>query len=162
MPAVTAIVGVKRYPMVVPQAVKYPALCFQVLENLPDKLGRRCHEDLSLRAPLGRDLAYQRGPAGVHGRWRLAATCIGDSDPTVRPSGLSGWTDDEASLWLLQDSFDEMGQIVAGQDVSTSFRRQPTLRGLFTSCPSGQRRRGILPRFPESWTLDPTEDAHVP
>ena len=67
MPAVTAIVGAKCYPMVVPQGVKYPALCFQVWENSPENSANGATKTFHCVLRLAADLAYQRGPAGVHG-----------------------------------------------------------------------------------------------
>ena len=119
MPAVTAIVGAKRYPMVVPQGVKYPALCFQVLENSPENSADGATKTFHCVLRLAAISPTSEGLQAYTACWRLAATCIGDSDPTA-PSGVSGWTHDEASLCCCR-TIRRDGQIVAGQDVFDAF-----------------------------------------
>jgi hypothetical protein len=114
--AVTTIVGQNVLPVLVPGTDQYPAVVFQVLEDHPDNdsTGSSDQWTMQLRVAC---IGLSQGPLRPYETvWQLAAAVAGLAEDPAGPTGLSGWKDDEGSIWHLMDEFDEAGEVMAGTD----------------------------------------------
>jgi Protein of unknown function (DUF3168) len=119
--AVTAIVNQNIFPELVPTLPQYPAVVFQVLANKPfnDAGGG---SDSALMTIQVSCLAITAGPKPAYEQvWELANAVAGIAEADAGPTGLSGWKDNEKSIWHLQDEFDEAGEIRAGTESFWAF-----------------------------------------
>jgi len=116
LPAVTAVVGQNVLPVLIAAISQYPAVVFQVLSNIPwnDAEGGSNQYQMRLRVScVGLSQGNLRPYESV---WQLASAVAGDAENENGPTGLSGWLDDEQSVWHLADEFDEAGEIQSGSD----------------------------------------------
>ena len=123
--AVSAIVGTKIYPIIVPQGMYYPAVVYQVIGNTPENVADGTTGTFTMRVRISCLSLTTAGQQGYSNAWRLAEAVIGNCDP-VAPTGLAGWIDPSTTntdkrVWMLEECFDEIGTIIAGRDQYEAF-----------------------------------------
>ncbi len=120
--AVQAIVGAKIFPIIVPQSTgtQYPAVVYQVIGNDPENIADGTTGSFTMRVRVSCLSLTTAGQQGYTNAWALADAVIGNCEP-VNPSGLAGWTDSSGNVWMLEESFDEIGTIISGRDQFEAF-----------------------------------------
>ena len=114
--AVTAVVGPNILPVLIPSTDQYPALVFQVLSNVPANDADGGSNEYMMRLRVSCVGLSQGNLRPYETVWALASAVAGDAENPNGPTGLSGWLDDERSVWHLRDEFDEAGEIQSGTD----------------------------------------------
>ena len=118
---VTTIVKQNIFPELVPTLPQYPAVVFQVLANEPCNDADGASNSFTMKLQVS-CLAIAKGPSGPYTQvWNLANAVCGDAENSAGPTGVSGWTDPEGSIWHLDDEFDEAGEIREGTETFWAF-----------------------------------------
>ena len=118
LPAVQTIVGTSVFPIIVPQnntSSGYPAVVYQVIGNTPENYADGTTGSFTMRVRISCLALTGPGLQGYTNAWALAEAVIGNCDPTT-PTGLAGWDDGSGNIWMLEESFDEIGTIMTGRD----------------------------------------------
>ena len=118
--AVTALIGQSVWPIIAPQGTAYPHLVYQVLSDDPVNSAGGTTPTSNMKIRIAALALVSGGQSAYTAAWALASAVRGDCDPAA-PTGISGWQDDQGSVWHLEDCFDEMGTITAGTDAFDAY-----------------------------------------